>query len=111
MDETHPDWLFHPLTLTELYTLIILARHSGGAYYIAQFINENFQTTATTSGIKAALKRLEQHGLIKSDPYIIRSGRNEKLYRLTDWGVDQLTFELNRLEPILLLGRDHLVLR
>jgi DNA-binding PadR family transcriptional regulator len=103
-----PEWLYKPLTPTELYVLILLIRHPANAYTIASTIRINFRASATTTGIKRALTRLQHYGWVQTAEHIVPSGRNEHYYQLTPFGRSQLITELNRLEPILMEARDYL---
>jgi DNA-binding PadR family transcriptional regulator len=110
MHPTLPDWLFRPLTPLEFYTLVVIARHSSHCYYIAHFINDNFGPGVKTTppAVHKALHRMTRRGWIIFDPSIDHTGRGERSYKLTDYGQEQLTAELNRLELILGEGRVYL---
>jgi DNA-binding PadR family transcriptional regulator len=113
MHKDLPDWLFRPLTRTELYTLIILANSHNYAYNIAQSITQNLDASLHPSrqGITRALRRMAVTGWIAPYPHMHQTGRHERAYALTDFGEAQLSAELNRLNFILDQGQVSLARR
>jgi DNA-binding PadR family transcriptional regulator len=95
-----------PLSVIEMYCLIALANTDIHPYELSKCIrldNED-RFEVTVSGVMYALRRMQTRGWVEAaDP-----NTRPRRYHLTEWGRQQLTFELDRLSSAVELGRRRL---
>jgi DNA-binding PadR family transcriptional regulator len=95
-----------PLSAIELYCLIALANTDIHAYELTKCIRLDAEDRfeVSVAGVVLALKRMQARGWVEP------AGANERprRYRLTGWGRQQLTTELDRLASAVELGRRRL---
>ncbi len=105
---THQQLQLQPLSATELYSLVILAQSDDHPYDLVRsiFLDSDERFQVTEAGLRKALTRMVAKGWI----VLADKGRRHQ-YHLTDWGVQQLSFELDRLAAAAELGRRRLTAR
>ncbi len=98
-----------PLREPTFFILLSLATGPRHGYLImkdAAYLSED-RVTLSTSTLYTALKRLLDQGWIRreDDPDSKESGRERKVYRLTDLGLRVLEAEVDRLEDLVFAAR------
>jgi DNA-binding PadR family transcriptional regulator len=120
MTTLHPDtpqvpdpsnqWQFSPLSSLELHILIALINHERTAYILKQFIAQDTDELMVVSqaGIRRALERCAAKGWVEATNPKPRATREGNPYRLTSFGRQQLTLELDRLSGVINLAHQRL---